>query len=107
MNDIQTKVNFFEWFDHYFKPKILAGRNTNTSFTSSTNTSPLLQKEVTNRPLTTSTKASLDKVIHTQAITPPNTLNTIKSTSHTPNTPISNNPNTIIKDKSTKVQIDS
>jgi hypothetical protein len=107
MNDIQTEVNFFEWFDHYFKPKILAGRNTNTSFTSSTNTSPLLQKEVTNRPLTTSTKACLDKVIHTQAITPLNTLNTIKSTSHTPNTPISNNPNTIIKDKSTKVQIDS
>jgi hypothetical protein len=30
MNDIQTEVNFFEWFDHYFKPKILAGRN-NTS----------------------------------------------------------------------------
>jgi hypothetical protein len=53
MNDIQTEFNFFEWFDHYFKPKILAGRNTNTSFT---NTSPLLQKEVTNRPLTTSTK---------------------------------------------------
>ena len=31
MNDIQTKVNFFEWFDNYFKPKILAGRNTNTN----------------------------------------------------------------------------
>jgi hypothetical protein len=44
----------------------------------------------------TSTKASLDKVIHTHAITPPNILNTIKSTSHTPNTP-----NTIINDKST------
>jgi hypothetical protein len=29
MNDIQTEVNFFEWFDHYFKPKLLAGRNTN------------------------------------------------------------------------------
>jgi hypothetical protein len=35
MNDIQTKVNFFEWFDHYFKPKLLAGRNNNS----------LLQKE--------------------------------------------------------------
>ncbi len=23
MNDIQTKVNFFEWFDKYYKPKIL------------------------------------------------------------------------------------
>ena len=31
MNDIQTEVNFFEWFDNYFKPKILAGRNTNTN----------------------------------------------------------------------------
>jgi hypothetical protein len=31
MNDIQTEVNFFEWFDHYYKPKILAGRNTNTN----------------------------------------------------------------------------
>jgi hypothetical protein len=31
MNYIQTEVNFFEWFDHYYKPKILAGRNTNTN----------------------------------------------------------------------------
>jgi hypothetical protein len=37
MNDIQTEVNFFAWFDHYFKPKLLAGRNTNFS----------LQKEAT------------------------------------------------------------
>jgi hypothetical protein len=29
MNDIQTEVNFFEWFDHYFKPKLLVGRNNN------------------------------------------------------------------------------
>ena len=29
MNDIQTEVNFFAWYDHYFKPKMLAGRNTN------------------------------------------------------------------------------
>ena len=88
MNDIQTEVNFFEWFDHYFKQKILAGRNTNTSFT---NKSSLLQREVTNKPLNTSTRGSLDRAsldIHTHAITPPNTLNT----SHTPNTP-----NTIIK----------
>jgi hypothetical protein len=41
MNDIQTEVNFFEWFDHYYKPKILAGRNTNTN--------SLLQKEATHR----------------------------------------------------------
>jgi hypothetical protein len=44
MNDIQTEVNFFEWFDKYYKPKILADRNTNS----------LLQKEATHRPLTTS-----------------------------------------------------
>ena len=30
MNDIQTKVNFCEWFDKYYKPKILADRNTNS-----------------------------------------------------------------------------
>jgi hypothetical protein len=24
INDIQTEVNFFEWFDHYFKPRLLA-----------------------------------------------------------------------------------
>jgi hypothetical protein len=41
MNDIQTEVNFFEWFDNYYKPKVLASRNTNS----------LLQKEATNRPL--------------------------------------------------------
>jgi hypothetical protein len=87
----KLKLIFFEWFDHYFKPKILTDRNKNTSFT---NTSPLLQKEVTSKPLTTSTKASLDK--HTHAITPPNTLNT----SHIPNTS-----NTITKDKNTRHQI--
>ena len=54
MNDIQTEVNFFEWFDHYFKPKILVSRNNNsllykeTMHTSQkTNTdNSLLQKEV-------------------------------------------------------------
>ena len=30
MNDIQTEVNFFEWFDSHYKPKILADRNTNS-----------------------------------------------------------------------------
>ena len=29
MNDIQTEVNLFAWYDHYFKQKMLAGRNTN------------------------------------------------------------------------------
>ena len=32
-----TEVNFFEWFDNYYKPKFLAGRNTNTN--------PLLQRD--------------------------------------------------------------
>ena len=45
MNDIQIEVNFFEWFDKYYKRKILANRNTNF----------LLQKEATQRPLTTNT----------------------------------------------------
>jgi hypothetical protein len=85
MNDIQTEVNFFEWFDHYFKPKILAGRKTNTNNSllhkeamytiQKTNTdNSLLQKEVINRTLTTSTKASL--AIHTHATTSPTILNT-------------------------------
>jgi hypothetical protein len=39
MNDIQTEVNLFEWFDHYYKPKILTDRNTK----------PLLQKENINK----------------------------------------------------------
>ena len=39
MNDIQIEVNFFQWFDHQYKPKLLAVRNTNTKNT-------LLQKEV-------------------------------------------------------------
>jgi hypothetical protein len=69
MNDIQTEVNLFEWFDHYFKQKNLASRNTNS----------LLQKEVAHRLLITNTKVSSDKVIHIHAIsnTPPNTPNTI------------------------------
>ena len=28
MNDIQTEVNFFEWFDKYYKSKILNDRTT-------------------------------------------------------------------------------
>jgi hypothetical protein len=30
MNDIQTEISFFAWYDHYFKPKLLAGRNNNS-----------------------------------------------------------------------------
>jgi hypothetical protein len=51
MNDIQTEVNFFEWFDHYFKPKLLAGRNTNNS---------LPQKEVIKNSLPSSKLSSTD-----------------------------------------------
>ena len=29
MNDIQTEINFFALFDHYFKPKLLADKNNN------------------------------------------------------------------------------
>ena len=46
MNDIQTEVNFFAWYDHYFKPKMLAGRNTNFP----------LQKEATYNSQDTITK---------------------------------------------------
>ncbi len=55
MNDIQTEVNFFQWFDKYYKPKILNDRTTKY----------LLQKEdnvtyrtiITKaRPLTTNTR---------------------------------------------------
>jgi hypothetical protein len=55
MNDIQTEVNFFEWFDHYFKPKLLAGRNTNTN-------NPLLQKEVIKNSFLQKEKTSPDNV---------------------------------------------
>ena len=61
MNNIQTEVNFFEWFDKYYKQKNLADRNTNF----------LLQKEATHRPLTTNTfitKASPNTII-TKAMT--------------------------------------
>ena len=49
MNDIQTEVNFFEWFDHYFKPKLLAGRNNNS----------LLHKETMHTSQKTKTDKSL------------------------------------------------
>jgi hypothetical protein len=56
MNDIQTEVNFFEWFDHYFKPKILASRKTNTN-------NSLLQKATTyNMPSSTLLPSSTDNI---------------------------------------------
>ncbi len=61
MNNIQTEVNFFEWFNKYYKANILTDRNTNF----------LLQKEATQRPLTTNifiTKASPNTII-TKAMT--------------------------------------
>ena len=30
MNNIKTEINFFEWFDKYYKPKILISKNTNS-----------------------------------------------------------------------------
>ena len=66
MNDIQTKVNFFEWFDKYYKPKILANRNTNF----------LLQKEATHR--TPITKDRLLITNHAHEI--PNTRHIISNT---------------------------
>jgi hypothetical protein len=62
MNDVQTEVNFFEWFDHYFKSKILVGRNTNTN--------SLLQKEAMHRyrSLTSQNTIIADK---TKISTPP------------------------------------
>jgi hypothetical protein len=81
MNDIQTEVNFFEWFDHYFKPKILAGRNTNTNL--------LLRDKSTSQS-------------HAISNTPPNN-HTQKISNILPTTQISNilptTPNT--KDKNT------
>jgi hypothetical protein len=78
MNDIQTEVNFFEWFDHYYKQKNLAGRNTNTN--------SLIQKEATHRHKNT--------IIGNKTTTHTPSQNTIignKTTTYTPpNIPPSN-----------------
>ena len=71
MNEIQTEVNFFEWFDKYYKPKILIDRTTNF----------LLQKEATHwtitkvRPLTTNTKHIIPNTRHIIPNTSPLTTN--------------------------------
>jgi hypothetical protein len=72
MNDIQTEVNFFEWFDKYYKPKILTDRTTNF----------LLQKEATYRtiitkdkPLTTNTRHIISNTRHIIPNTSPLTTN--------------------------------
>ena len=90
MNDIQTEVNFFAWFDHYFKPKLLAGRNTNNSLPQkevmhtsqiiNTNNAFLqkdLQKEIIKNSLLSSpdnasTRPFLTSLISQNNITPPN-----------------------------------
>ena len=55
INDIQNEVNFFEWFNHYYKPKLLAGRNTNTN-------NPLIKKEVIKNSNSQKGNASPDNV---------------------------------------------
>ena len=68
MNDIQTEVNFFEWFDKYYKPKILTDRNTNF----------LLQKEATYRTIitkATNTRHIIPNIRHIIPNTRPLTTN--------------------------------
>ena len=68
MNDIQTEVNFFAWFDHYFKLKILAGRNKNTN-------NSLPQKEVMHTSKKTNTNnAFLQKDLQKEVIKLPSTV---------------------------------
>ena len=71
MNGIQTEVNFIEWFDHYYKPKILACRNTNTN--------SLLQKEATHRH----SQNTIMKKAKTPSLTSQNTIIGDKTTTHT------------------------
>ena len=78
MNDIQTEVNFFEWFDKYYKPKNLTDKNTNS----------LLQKEATHRPLTTPKDMTTNyayKISNTPSLTllTKNHAHGIPNTSHT------------------------
>ena len=95
MNDIQTKVNFFEWFDNYFKPKILAGRNTNTNYLLLRDKSTNNTQRISNTPPNTPFLTPLTK---THACDIPDTTNCLqqrdKSTNNTqrisntpPNTP--------------------
>ena len=65
MNDIQTEVNFFKWFDKYYKPKILTDRTTNF----------LLQKEATYRTIITKDRPSTTNTRHIIPNTSPLTTN--------------------------------
>ena len=76
MNNIQTKVNFFEWFDYYYKPKLLARRNTNTN-------NPLLQKEVIKKLFLQKANISLDNVSITTRPFPTSLIS--QNNIHTPN----------------------
>ena len=67
MNDIQTEVNFFEWFDKYYKPKILTNRTTNF----------LLQKEATDRTIITKARPLTKNTRHIIPNTRPLITNTI------------------------------
>jgi hypothetical protein len=95
MNDIQTEVNFFEWFDHYYKPKILAGRNNNSSLHKYKQIMPnslktktdnfLLQKEnkSTFTPRNTLTSSILSSYSHNESLTRQNPkISNNKATSH-------------------------
>ena len=61
MNDIQTEVNFFEWFDNYYKPKILAGRNTNTNSLLQRDKSTNHTQRISNTPSNTPSLTPLTK----------------------------------------------
>ncbi len=63
MNDIQTKVNFFEWFDHYFKPKLLAGRNNNSLLHKHKETMHTSQKTKTDNSLLQKEKEVIKKFL--------------------------------------------
>jgi hypothetical protein len=67
MNDIQTKVNFFEWFDKYYKSKILNNRTSRN----------LLQKEnkATHRIIITKAKPLTTNTRHIIPNTRPLTIN--------------------------------
>jgi hypothetical protein len=80
MNDIQAEVNFFEWFDNYFKLKILADRNTNTN--------SLLQKEATHRH----SQNTIMIKAKTPSLTGQNTIIGDKTTTHTSPNILSSNP---------------
>ena len=101
MNNIQTEVNFFEWFDHYFKPKLLAGRNNNPLLNKHKETMHASQKTKTGNSLLQKEKEviknSFSLLPSSKLSSTDNTFLATKRTSLTSqNTKISN---TIIKAK--------